>query len=563
MVNFYLNIDASGSSTALPSLSFIEYIDTITILDASSIKVELSQGLTLNNFDNPNNILSQLKSKITTNFDNTIRTSTLTEVDDRTEAGDNKIIIFSFGSSIFEYEFTSSSLPDYSEERIVEITFVLDETNVENNKKQLIIINLPFDKVTSTYYATDNLVAKDVSSKPSQRPSVNTITIKNRSVVEITYNWGNDSIENLLSNPHPFSNHVLTIHDSGGNPVQNAFLSSVSKNGNVFTYNFQPVFKNGFKINKISLGDISYKEEGWVTTTTESIEFLFTDIQSKQTNLLDNIVEEIAGVDPSPKTLAEVEVPTSYFTNIFKFKLQTAIPFIQSEISSDNTLDFNIPNDTLFKYDFNGNDDSSFNNIDDWKWYNTNNYSQQNGLVYDGYQPWVDDTNYIAKNIFKGDQDINSVYITADIFQNEDSLNTNIKNGYAHVIDVIEGIFDGTSSDHSGNNNTTGLTQDENDTILLDSYNAESGNIPAFLLKQILKDTNSFHRLNDSSNSKTNTTDWISIPLEPGDKLIIDFKLKIKYKDPFTHQIQDGNSNGSRNLDNNTDDDKYLVIKLI
>ena len=102
----------------------------------------------------------------------------------------------------------------------------------------------------------------------------------------------------------------------------------------------------------------------------------------------------------------------------------------------------------------------------------------------------MEDANLIAKKIFNVNT-ANSVYITADIFKNEESVVNTIKSGYSDIVSIIEGVFDGTSSKHQAVN-TIGLGLNDSDGILLDINGDLNGNIPAFLLQQILSDTTSF-----------------------------------------------------------------------
>ena len=197
-------------------------------------------------------------------------------------------------------------------------------------------------------------------------------------------------------------------------------------------------------------------------------------------------------------------------------------------------------------------DDGSFNELEDWKWYDGDYPTYQSPP----YEPWVEDVNFIAKDMFSGGNP-NNVYMTGDIFENEGDLISSVKSGYIYVINYINGIFDGTSQKHidNSNNNTDIFALNQSDSILVDDNNNYSSNIPQYLLEQILSDPEAFTRLNGTN---LNSTEFIAIPLSAGDRFIMEFKLKVTYKDPF--KKNNAYSQGHVNSKNTS---KFLVIKLV
>jgi hypothetical protein len=539
MVNFYLNIDASGSATATPNIPTFEYIDSVVIENDTTIKITLTEAVAYER--------SQYENNLTVSITTTESTENLSSPSyDAT----HKILTFTSSSDTFIYQEVVNSLE-----------FNITGLDNEEEHGQLNYLNLPFGNIDSSKFTQSNLITQPVipgTQLDERKVSIKKITIKNRSQIEIEYNN-----PDLLTTADPYDdsykNSSQIIKLKG---VTLTEMSSSAFTGSTLvgkrTYTFKPIFLQTHIYSDISVETTGTKyiisgtyDENQINANAQvgDINYVFTsangDITSaKFTNELES---ETSEPDPAnANVLGYVQVPATVFANIFKFKLTTALP--NGFTSSKNT--FNIPSDMEFKYDFTNVDDASFNDLQDWSWYNATYPT----LTSPPYEPWVDDVNQIAKDMF-GNNSNNTIYITADIFKNEDALITTVKNGYTVVIDNIESIFDGTSANHTGNSakNTTSLALNESDNILLNDSSELSGNIPQFLLEQILEEHTSFTRLND----KTNSTAWTSIPLIAGDRLIMNFELKVKYTDPFNNNASTTEHVNSKNTS------KLLVIELI
>lgn len=534
MVNFYLNIDASGSATATPNIPTFEYIDSVVIENDTTIKITLTEAVAYERSQYENN----LKVSITT--------TATQDLSPPTYDATHKILTFT-GTFIYQ-------------EVVNSLEFNITDLDNEEKNRQLNYLNLPFGPIDSSKFTQSNLITQPIvpgTQLDERKVSIKKITIKNRSQIEIEYNnpdllTTTDPYDDSYQNSNQIiklNGDILTVMD------RSAFTGSTSVGKR--TYTFKPIFLQTHIYSDISVETTDTKyiisgtyNQGQIDANLQvgNINYVFTsangDITSaKFTNELES---ETSEADPAnANVLGYVQVPATVFANIFKFKLTTALP--NGFTSSKNT--FNIPSDMEFKYDFTGVDDASFNDLQDWSWYNATYPT----LTSPPYEPWVDDVNQIAKDMF-GNNSNNTIYITADIFKNEDALITTVKNGYTAVIDNIESIFDGTSAKHTDNSaNTTSLALNESDNILLNDSSDLSGNIPQFLLEQILEEHTSFTRLND----KTNSTAWTSIPLIAGDRLIMNFELKVKYTDPFNNNVSTNEHVNSKNTS------KLLVIELI
>ena len=111
-------------------------------------------------------------------------------------------------------------------------------------------------------------------------------------------------------------------------------------------------------------------------------------------------------------------------------------------------------------------------------------------------------------------------------------------------------------------------TVDQSDYILKQetstsdsAYIDTDNNIPQFLLESILLDDPNRLTYDDVGGNYvidwSNTTSAQNIPLKAGDKLIIEFRGKVKYADPF----KDSNSQPTTHV-NTTNQNKFLVITL-
>ena len=72
MVNFYLNIDASGSATATPNIPTFEYIDSVVIENDTTIKITLTEAVAHER--------SQYENNLTVSITTTESTETLSSL---------------------------------------------------------------------------------------------------------------------------------------------------------------------------------------------------------------------------------------------------------------------------------------------------------------------------------------------------------------------------------------------------------------------------------------------------------------------------------------------------
>ena len=533
MVNFYLNIDASGSSTTTPSIVSREYIDTVVIDNSNTVIINLSQAIRVDSSDYSNNI------EITIYTDRKINNNSYESVNDNLTSASigaisngNKTISFVFADNTFDYIGNSST----STELVKVVKFTVNGLSGEQSNRELIKLNLPFGPITRpTHFTAINNI-----SGPDNVATITSVTIKSRSDVEIVY----DNIDLIEDDNGPINPSSITFTGSNNLSTTPQLIGSILKEGNTHKYTFEPVFL-------LAHNNIAIEINGTFRDTDNSIKNRTYTFNVEVVNEI-TTDGEIVAPPSNANMLAEVNVPVSVFQNVFKFKTSGITHFT----SVKNV--FSLPTDISFQYNFSEFDDASFdgsfNNLEDWKWYDGDYPTYQSPP----YEPWVEDVNFIAKDMFSNGNP-NNVYMTGDIFENEGDLITSVKSGYEYVINYINGIFSGTSQKHidNTNNSTDVFALNQSDSILVDDNNNYSTNIPQYLLEQILSDPVAFTRLNLSNIANLNSSDLISIPLSAGDRFIMEFKLNVTYKDPFKDNAATENHVNSKNTG------KFLVIKLI
>ena len=535
MVNFYLNIDASGSSTTTPSIVSREYIDTVVIDNSNTVIINLSQAIRVDSSDYSNNIGITIDTYNKVSNDNYVDVSyNLTSASIGAISNGNKTISFVFADNTFDYIGNSST----STELVKIVRFTVNGLSGEQKNRELIKLNLPFQEITHPVHFTaiNNIPAPD---DVAQYATITSVTIKSRSDVEIVY----DNVQYTENANVPINPSSITFTGSN-NLSTTPELISILKEGNTHKYTFQPVFL-------LAHNNLAIEIDGTYRDTNNSIQ---NHTYTFNVQVVNEITTdgEIVAPPSNANMLAEVNVPVSVFQNVFKFKTAGITHFT----SVKNV--FSLPTDISFQYNFSEFDDASFdgsfNNLEDWKWYDGDYPTYQSPP----YEPWVEDVNFIAKDMFSNGNP-NNVYMTGDIFENEGDLITSVKSGYEYVINYINGIFSGTSQKHidNTNNSTDVFALNQSDSILVDDNNNYSTNIPQYLLEQILSDPVAFTRLNLSNVANLNSSDLISIPLSAGDRFIMEFKLNVTYKDPFKNNTATENHVNSKNTG------KFLVIKLI
>lgn len=524
MVNFYLNIDASGSSTTTPNIVSRDKIDTVIIDSKNTVIINLSQAIEVDRSTKEGDIGITINTH--SKFNNAVGIGYNLISTSSTISNNNKTITFGFADNTFMYHGTSTT----SIEVVKDISFTVIGLTGEVLNRELIKLNLPFDIVTADFTASNNISAQPGDA---QNASIDSVTIKSRSDVEIVY----DNVKLLEdSSNNPIDPSSITFTGSN-NLTTTPVLISISKDGNTHKYTFEPIFLLAHSNLEMSIK--GFRDDGNDPRIPHTYTF---DVQVTNEFTTDG---EVVAPPSNANMLAEVNVPVSVFQNVFKFKTSGITHF-----TSDKNV-FSLPTDISFQYNFSQLDDGSFNELEDWKWYDGDYPTYQSPP----YEPWVEDVNFIAKDMFSGGNP-NNVYMTGDIFENEGDLITSVKSGYIYVINYINGIFDGTSQKHidNSNNSTDIFALNQSDSILVDDNNNYTSNIPQYLLEQILSDPIAFTRLNDAN---LNSTNFIAIPLSAGDRFIMEFKLKVTYKDPFKNNVY---SQGHVNSKNTS---KFLVIKLV
>lgn len=551
MVNFYLNIDVSGSAHVNPKLATIQVKD-INIINDTTITVIMKSGI-LAKGDNMPNLLLEVKKSSNPNAPSFIKATSIQESDGSNLDGTT-------GYNTFDFIFNSSSF--ISDEKVTTAQFVLADTNITGAELDGALINMNVPNIT-LIEGDGDFTSIPMPSDASPALTMGTIVDRN--------NW---SVTILNANLITAEDHSAWYHidvyvqpANGGTPIQ-LNDTSIVLSGIVNTTHVESGF---YDKRYFENGDTIFIKKGFQNVTPDD------DTQpNAQSSTLAAVT--VAAAPATDKILAEINVSESVFQNVFKFRLlnnRSSTKYFPSSAQGVFSMKEPADNSDLlnFQYKRDGDnetpslDATSFDDEDEWTWRKGTDTS---------YQPWVDDSNLIAKAIFS-----NVATITADIFKNENTLTNNIKSFYGEVIDVIVNSLKGktiTTGTQTVPNSTTLIkdlhtqggpyTVDQSDYILKQetstsdsAYIDTDNNIPQFLLESILLDDPNRLTYDDVGGNYvidwSNTTTAQNIPLKAGDKLIIEFRGKVKYADPF----KDSNSQPTTHV-NTTNQNKFLVITL-
>ena len=353
MVNFYLNLDISGSSVAIAHLPDLITLTDVIIDTSNTVIVKLNTPLDVTSASN-SNWFNELIIDISTSHTNSIISS---ETDTNSGGAvvsisdNNKELTFTFPDIsgqpgepplVRPFAFKSNSgFDQFSRETIDTIRFRIKNESGETEEAKLLSLDLPAAKEFRRVISADEFdyIFKNNVPNPdpvvSRKPSVARIDINNRSEMRIEYNWGEASIQT----DEQISITLIRQDGTLLNLSSSDAVVTHQTNSNVFIYNFQPIFKHGDDVSSITMTDVDYQDETGANVTE-------TIVQPKDSSEIEpnyyvyNILpaEQTVGFVPGTSTLAEVTVPASVFQNVFKFKLSSALNFIPSTLST-----FNIP----------------------------------------------------------------------------------------------------------------------------------------------------------------------------------------------------------------------------